>query len=748
MEKTIEIGQSSPATRSTPMRQKIDRMNSTARQLTAPEIRLYIQNYLPSFPAKNYAGLKATTISADKIALLKSFEPIEVAIILQNASEKIRSIEVTAFNVTEVLKDKGYSVDYVAKTIDNGNSRLKGDDGTPFPLQNNEGYAKFTYRENILYMPVKNHLINTNYFSVSGLTNVLFNQQLAELSHIMSSLYYMSNGVVKTVLAPEAGMNLLNFAYYLNEAFENTNGGVTGYIGQWIAALPSPSSSGWATTTLHGQTFAHVFYMAVTNALRQPDYFDMVQEIIRCVFGNIINNQGEYQSVLDIDDDGVLVLNRRPLSLPSVLANQAMDLQQKEATLHQAYTALHLARSFRGENSGDRGSLSRMSYFPFMGTAKIADLSYFATNLARHIQGVQDLIVVTNNASAAGGVMQLLDALYMLNFKGRIFAQKMVSLVNILKVRDGDERDELTYYYGKAEFTVILSNDTRNYCSKLQWVYTNPMSGSILPGVGLISAKPTLKVDKKDETLSVEVERNVLVFDMRTNEMGAVSKTDISQRETICYKNFQYMVREWESWSWPVLSRTSMFRDLIGIENVEAVTGLELHNLVAWVGYRKQMYGDENAWWYNIDRLRVLDEICAASIITNFMRCMMPIVGYSPFVILRHYKYKVPVLKVFGLGKTQDNVPDFKIVSDIKAAASKGVGAFSDFLNASSFQVRAVAMKMVSSGEVKDVPSPILKSSGDSDLQRKKTFVFPQSPNMVDVSPVTVETDGDNNPNS
>lgn len=336
MKSNIEIEQSSPSTRISTVREGINRLNNAAKQLTAPEIRYYIQTYMPAFSARNYAGPRATSLSQDKIDLLNSFKSMEVAMILHNASEKVRSIDVTTFNVTEVLKDKGFSVDYVSRIPDAGNSKLKGNDGTLFPLENKEGYAKFSYRETTLYMPVRNHLINTNYFALAGINNTLFQQQLAELSHIMATLYYMSNGVVKTVLAPEAGMNLLNFAYYLDKAFETTDGSVTGYIKEWIYALPAISSAGWTTTTLHGQAFAHVFYSALTKALTVEDYFLVVQQITQCIFGEVINDQGERQNILDIADDGALVINRRPLALPTILANQSMKLAEKEATLHQA----------------------------------------------------------------------------------------------------------------------------------------------------------------------------------------------------------------------------------------------------------------------------------------------------------------------------------------------------------------------------------------------------------------------------
>jgi len=126
-----------------------------------------------------------------------------------------------------------------------------------------------------------------------------------------------------------------------------------------------------------------------------------------------------------------------------------------------------------------------------------------------------------------------------------------------------------------------------------------------------------------------------------------------------------------------------------------------LHNMVMWIAYNFK-FADKSPWWYNVTGDHgLVDEICAASIMCNIMRCMRSIYRVSPYYALKKFDYKIPLLRKRGLGKLNVSFIHFHD-TQLSEAMAMGPLAVLKLFQESESSMRA---NMLRSSEVREIIS-------------------------------------------
>jgi len=357
---------------------------------------------------------------------------------------------------------------------------------------------------------------------------------------------------------------------------------------------------------------------------------------------------------------------------------------------------LSLARGFRGDNAGMRGDLSRVAYAGITMSPVLAEACYLLTNIGRIIPQFEDIILISGQSKASGIILLFLGALEMLEFKGKVFIQDGSNVQNALT----PSRDmRYCYRYGSADFTVVLTSTPALYATRDSYLYKN--KDSVLPSV------------------------KSLVIDWRDSHVVEYNRTNFQLRDTELRRAFESFYNEWENFSYPVLSRTSMFNDLVNEQwnNVQIISCVELHNLVVWTCYK---FKCEVGWWYDINDGEVFSECCAASIACNIVRCMRYVYGFNPGLLLEKLGYKRPVVKLSALGKQNVAMVVWQD-AELRDAASAGPVALLKYFNDAPSSMQAMMM-------VNPVVSKIISESGGITVAQEKVDVHEKDNLLLNLS--------------
>jgi len=658
--------------------EKNARIMAYAKNVSTSEVRYYFSKFT-EVPQKYYMkpGSKvATSMSAEKKKFMDELSLDEQLLMLAASTDSANVSTMTTFNVSTTLRALGYSVEVIPKLEEGaslGATLEKGIDKTDFPIVCLQGYAKFYNETEFFYCPIEKGFMNTNYFKKANIQKPIFNLQIVEMVSMLSTFFELSAGMIKHVSASETGTKLLSFSEILHPNVENSLPYIMSKLTAWIKSSSCPDSKGWDNATLHGFKFGHSLYNGIVIQLREDDSFISTLSNISSF---ILATHNDFP-FLAIKDDGFAIVSPS-VRLPTTLLGQTVDLSIKKATLEQAYYSLVLSRGFRGVNRKEKGANNRTAYFACNVDPELAETSYFATNIERYIKEFDTIVFITEAAKSTGLLFEFLNALTILDFKGMVLMADNNSLRSALTpIASNHEEQSAMYKYGRGEFYVNLASDPALYCVK----------NSIRKG------RPGMYYPQG----------NVIILDMRTDKEIEYQKGNMVKFEQELIRRMDDRYLEWTTWIWPVVGRAKLSSKMVSYpyDGCTISTGVELHNMVMWIAYNFK-FADKSPWWYNVTGDHgLVDEICAASIMCNIMRCMRSIYRVSPYYALKKFDYKIPLLRKRGLGKLNVSFIHFHD-TQLSEAMAMGPLAVLKLFQESESSMRA---NMLRSSEVREIIS-------------------------------------------
>jgi len=565
-----------------------------------------------------YAGKKATTLSDEKTNQLMSLNANDLALVLAYSVDHVVTTSMSTFNCHTIMRGFGYSTDMVGainNDTDIAQTMLIGMDKSHFPRDKSR-YMIFSNEVEKFYCPIENGYINTNYFKRPGVQKPIFCLQLAETVGMLTTFFGMRNGKIISVLANEAGTKLLSFENVIVEKFVNSQLAISVALHNALNASACPDVRGWDLANLHGLSFANALYLAFVTKLAADESYVKIIAGLTAMIIKVDDGQSFFRVVGD-----AMAVNGPSMHFPSILAGARVNILAKEATLDQAHYALSLARSFRGENKADKGSITRVAYTGAFIDPNVAEVIYLGSNVMRFVEKeVKDIVVVADYGKMAGTLLQFLDVLAINDYQGTVVLPEANVLRNVLKVTAGPSDPVPRFSYGKASFKVVLTNNPASYLMKDSY----RQESSFFP------IKP-------------------LVFDLRYSSRSEYSRGELKRFETEAERVFSELYNEWGSWTncSGVISRVKLFTNLVTEYDLQVFSGCDIHNLVCWT-----VFGREATckWAYEITPGNFA-EVCAASMVCNITRCMRTVYRHSPYVVLRKLGYMEPRLDYRGLGK-------------------------------------------------------------------------------------------------
>jgi len=593
-------------------------LDEFASTVTAAEMRFFIKTF---HTHANVSGPVSNTLTADKMKKLQLMSFGDVLYVYTVASRASTEVLVSPFNVSTVLKSKGYGVIYSTEMFDKSivpDTVFEPKNAEPLFKIKASGYVRFYNQMASFSCPVEGSMVNTNYFVLPGIKKLVYNQQIAELCAMLATFFGMRNGSVSFNSASEAGAKLLNFGVVLAPGHEDAKLWVCEVIKMMITSTTCPESRGWNATTLQGIAFAHQLYSAIAVGLSGKRGKDgsLLDELTR-VSNMIINSKSGQTPFFSVHEKSLRVI-KPSITFPRIMCDQNLDLANREASIEQAYFALSLGRSFRGQNKGVKGAFTRGAYLPVHLDPAIAESVYMVTNMQRFLVQFDDIIVVTSNKKSLGTIMGMLEVLQMIEFKGKIYLDEVSNLRSVLVPLT----EEKCYRFADCAFTVVLCSNSVSYAQKDSWVYKK--------GINIPSEKS-------------------VIIDFRDSYSGDYNKNNFANFNIGLKESFKSHYDEWTDWCFPVISRTSIFTELVTKDwkGLQIVSGVEVHNLVVWTLFNCTVSGSD--WWYVFDSLPVAKIFYSMSIIANLMRCMRYVYGFSPYSVLGKLNFRVPRLRMSTL---------------------------------------------------------------------------------------------------
>jgi len=683
-------------------RKTLEQLRVISTKITRKELVFYCRTHARALMASHVLKLEQSdSITSLVKNILDDCDSRQLKVLLLMAEHEQVDTQVSTFNACKVLSENGFKIEYSSSVKHDVHQTLStGYDGSEFPKDHKKFIAVSKGAE-VAYAPIRNSLVDTNYLKFAGFKFVTFHLEFAMITGMLTTFFEMKNGRIVSIGASEAGEQLLNFKHYLGSKFQATLPVAIDYIGDAVKLCQSPDPRGWSNTSLSGPSFSHYVYLGLAKVFsKDPTTIDYLLLICDGLFGSQVI-RGHSTPVVALANRK-LVVTHKSISVPMSLNSVTMKLAQKEANLDQAYLAVGYSRGFRGTNAGEKGAGSRMAYFVCNASPELAELSYMVTNLGRFIDKMDNIILYINSYTHGNVAKTILDALVALNFKGEIFIPKITHIIAtmkpvVAKCDDGEhEVFQRDYYeYARAAFKVfVMHEDMASYCSRGSWHYKEV--GAVVPP------------------------KNTVVLDWRPLELNLADKKKIMLSEDVVERDLMTRISLWSQFTYPVISRASLFRNLVH-KPLSCVTGVELHDLVSWVGYNIELTAKPTDWWYNVTG-DTIPEICAASILCNFSRSIRFITGVSPFALLGHLKFKVPVVSVVGLGKPQIGVTQYSVINAALAEVERG-GDINEFYNQQAPSMRAAMMTnevivsaMVDPNSVKLVDEGTSSGGGGLDL--------------------------------
>jgi len=637
-------------------------------------IRTYISQHLKK-QIRLPNNFKPVEISAQTLLDLGKFSYVECLLILAHAKDTAKITTVTTFNVEQVLQGMGYTIAYEAKVGDDLGVTMKvGVDKSVFPMDNEKGYVLFdNHVDKKFYCPIVGNYINTNFFREPRVEKVIFNSQLAEAIALLVTFYSLRNGEITQVVATEAGTQLLNFDKILSLAYVNSLEYVSNIIKGWLQKSQCPDARGWNNITMHSLSFAHTLYSIISRLSSTSD--DVLVELatITDIIARVPGGK-----FFEVRGDN-LTIRGCGFGLPKVLNGQSLDVKNKHASIDQAYCALMLSRSMRGTDKREVAGMSRKAYIEFTISPSSAEIIYTATNLRRFVK--EDTIIFRADAGkSVGTLIQYLNALIVLDYKGTVIIPNTSAVKNVLLIVPDDKLKEPVYRYLSGEFRVILSVvDT--LVLQTSWM--------------------------RDETKGYKgyVPKKAIIIDLRllsTTSYDRRKHTVVDlEYESAC----EARCHEYSMLEYPVIFRCPTFRNMFisdKFDNVTFYTGVELHNLIQWGVYGFKL--EDEGWWYKCDE-KSLEEICAASILVNIGRCVQAMIRVSPRVLLAKHGFRAPKLLISGIKRILPAQIAYT-QEEVFAAVSQGSASIMKMIEESSMinQAQLLSIPLVQQALVENVP--------------------------------------------
>jgi len=595
-----------------------------AKSITAGEVRYYLKNIKRH--EVNYQGSMASSITPEKVNILNGKSLGDVLYIMAIANQSSSVVKVTPFNVCETLKNKGFHVEYVHHldaSVDFGDTIMSPKNAPAFPITGC-AYVKFHNEMSTFYCPIRSSFIDTNYFKWTGIQKMIFNVQIAEICAMFATFFVMKNGVVKFFCSVEAGEKLLSFNSILADGYDVNAAWTANLLGEILHELPAPDIRGWAHTNLSGMNFSGMLYQGLAEyfAGQKGKSGEAIMEILTACNGMVrgtINAEKGLLNYMSINDGSIQIV-KPSVMIPQVMCDKVMDITSKSATHEQAAYALKCARGHLGKDKSQKSDLARVGYAGATIDPSLAETVYLLSNLGRFITKFEDVIVVTSDRKAIGTVLKTFEVLQMLEFKGKVFVQDAPNIRSAL-MPTGTAN---TWIYAESLFEIITCLTVSDLVSRDNVSYA------------FLKTVPS---------------SNSLIIDYRESFYDDYTRGTYIKYDANVAAAFEGFYRQWISWSYPVVGRTRLFSDMVARkwDNVQFVSGIELHNMVMWCCVKFELQDD--SWWYVVDNKKTFAEVCCASIVCNITRTMRYVYGLSPMTVLNRLKYRVPVVKLSGLAK-------------------------------------------------------------------------------------------------
>lgn len=617
---------------------RMDEIIGQLRNVPAEEMRAYLKQRHPGTLRVPIDGRTAAVVQPDSLRVLEKMRAVEILMALNAAVETQARPMVSTFTFSSQVESHGYGMEYLPSTTFKTQDDVKAfpqvksvyqiseGGAIPFPLKNQEGYMKFMSEEGTHVAPIQGTYLDTNYMNLDRYALLPFNRPLATACAAMATFYWMKNGVVSPVTATEAGHKLLNFDHLLVHTWGTAHNVNAALLEQWIRSTPSPMSSGWASVTAAGTTFAHHLY-ATACTLWKNDSFpvEFVAIINRLLRPRIDKRAGQTVPFATVDQTGFTIVHA-PLQLPKNLGGVALDLTKHEATLSQAYTGLTLGRTFRGENAGEKGVMSRVSYCGVGVHSTAAEIAYLHANISRWATKARSIVLVAEQAKSATKTQQLLHALLMLDYAGTVVVPNTIQNLTVMVPITGQKPlniENKQYRFGDSKFVVLIED-------------TMSIVNGIAVGKSFVLTKGDVVYDMRQ-----------LVFKQAGNNQGAfydyVGEAAAAR------------LAVWKTWRAPVVGHAPLVPGLLSMDMC-VTTGVELHNLIMWVGCGIDLSPQEDDWWYLVKTMDDIKEVAAASLVANVVRCVRTLVGADPRAVLNLLRYRTPRVSLRSFAKVNVHV--------------------------------------------------------------------------------------------
>jgi hypothetical protein len=289
--------------------------------------------------------------------------------------------------------------------------------------------------------------------------------------------------------------------------------------------------------TLQGQAYVSTLYAAMCDVPNQT-----VKDVMLKMDGLFPNLGSKKLSLMNTTKAYAF-----PITIPEKVAAEA--LVKGNVSALQAHVVLKECRSFRGQDRSEQGGLARCAYVGLPVSADIAEIMYYAADIARYELPPNIALMLDSTAATKG--KQILTALKMLEYNG-----------------------DVTVYGNKS-------------CYALPWL-SNKGDNKFYSVEGL-----TMKVHHAMKTVPVGHD---IVFDFRD---VASNKTKDVERVNEIAEMVEYRIKECNE----LVEKHKNKHFVVALpacqEAMPFSTGVKLHDLIV---YNSTIKLPDNGWWYNVTK--------------------------------------------------------------------------------------------------------------------------------------------------
>jgi len=560
---------------------------------------------------------------------------------------------VNTFTCTDILSVAGWAVEYVAP--------VKKEEGKEYPpdvvMVSRNGksppiiggpMAKFTKGNEVMYVPIVNKNINTNYFpAIEGLAFATFSAGLAISVAAVCSYVEAKDGKSSVITITPAVTELLGLNRMISPP--GLSAALMGILDRMADVDRKNGVS--RDYTWRGVKLASEVYNFLITETQKPGS-DMLAKWISWVNMGIKHPGGVKKFLkLELGTSGnkVITVNYLAPLIPNQIDNRTVDLvNNKVATLKQAWSALAASRSIRGENESERAVNSRYANTPIRVSYQANEMMRVRTDYEQFYTGAK-VVVIWSNKNEVVATVQIMSAMLMSGFSGTVRISS-----SMLKT-PGIQKDVVDKQLRKEKMAVATSSSKDkpykipdkevkyNYRGSkyfIEFYHPGAALEEIAKGADLfldleVAAQDGGKFDHYNEAYAT----NVPVIVRKLDKLGIRYVLPVKM-----YADIDAVLLVGEG------DKTTVVRFLYA--------GTQFSNLVCY------MTNDRITAWqnYDLNSFTGRKHFLAATIMVNIARNNYNITALTPNFLLEDYGYQTIRIKCGGLSAITSNIHTYSSI--------------------------------------------------------------------------------------